>query len=73
MSSIDEADAALEAGGHLADVVLEALQRRDPPFGHLAAATEEANAPPRTMRPSVTYEPATLPARPALMTIRTSA
>ena len=33
----------------------------------------EALAQFRTIRPSVTYEPAMLPARPALITIRTSA
>src|SRR5918992_6081768 len=36
-----EADAALEAGGHFPDVILEATQRRDPRLDHQRAAPEE--------------------------------
>src|SRR4026207_2466946 len=40
---VAEADPALEPGGDLADVVLEALQRLDPALGHDLAGPEEAD------------------------------
>ena len=68
-----DADAALEAGGHLVHVILEAAETGDGAVDNDGSVPEDAAAMPRVNRPSLTMTPATLPARPARKTARTVA